>query len=106
MPPRRFSLRRMPRPVRPPLALAVVGGVVTAVIATGQPAAPAGPAGGPVLAASGTTTGRAVAATLGDQVQVARALRALEARRGAGHASRSESRRPLQRRTPKPHHRW
>src|SRR4051794_15133977 len=109
MPSRRFRVRslrlrprsfrpELPRAARPPATLALVAGVVAAVIATGHPGAAADPA------APTSPTGAATEAHQAPQVdalvesaQVGRALGALAAPgdREPQRASRSHDRRPL-----------
>ncbi|MDQ1696656.1 MAG: hypothetical protein QOJ03_2009 [Frankiaceae bacterium] len=115
MPSRRFVLPRfglprfgLPRAARPPLAVSVVGGLLTAVIATGhqavgvRPAAASATMTAPVVAASRTSTTAAAdnaPSALASPALVARALRVVAVDgAAAGRASRSEQRAPL--------HRW
>ena len=119
--PRRFHLRTfrlpafsrptlgIPRGVRPPLALALVGGAVATLIVTGHPVTAKQPAARPVTQTAASSAVTPLTGPLTDGVQVARALDALARDRGRdadpARASRSHTRAPLHRQRA-PQHRW
>ena len=99
---------RLPHAARPPATLAVVSGVVAAVIASGHPSAAARPAPSPETATTTVAQQAPMTDTLADGAQVARALGALAAPgdRTTQHASRSQARQPLHHKPQPPAHRW
>lgn len=111
---RSFGLPSLPRAARPPAMLAVVGGVVAAVIATGHPvvagSTPVPAAVSSALATQSPRTGAPQTQTLADRAQITRALGALarsESESGGARASRSSARSPLHDNGQQaPAHRW